>query len=357
MIRQITRVLTFAAAIAFVPATLHAESPTSEADKFDLGEILVHHLMDAPIFEWNVCVPGNLKIGEYPLCGKKVYEGSEAFEKDPFRRYVFEDKDGKYKWEGGLPMHITRRVMMMFIVVALMLVIFIAGARAIARNPLATKGRYKNSIEAMVQFVRNDIAEPNMHHHSAGFQPYLLTAFFFILFSNMLGLFPPFGELLDMALHGVHPHHGTTASAVTAVWPGITVTGDVAVTMVLAIMTTIQIWITGFRYQGIQFIWTAVPNGVPIWLYPLLWPLEFVISPLSKGFALTIRLLANMTAGHVIIIVLLGFIMQFKNYWLGFVSVPGAGMIYMLEILVAFLQAFVFTLLSALFIGASMHRH
>lgn len=356
MRRILVSQLLFCWVFSFTGSPLQAESPATE--KFDLAPILVHHLMDAPIFEFNLnlCF-ADLKLGSYPLCGKKVRPGSAEFEHDTFRRYTFEDSTGPYKWQGGLPLHITKRVMMMFIVAGLMLLIFIPGARLVAKNPLNVAGRFKNGIEAMVQFVRNDIAEPNMHHHSAGFQPYLLTAFFFILFCNMLGLFPPFGEMLDMALHGTGHHGGRTVSPAVAFWPGITVTGDVAVTLVLAVMTTIQIWITGFRYQGFQFFWTAVPNGVPLPLYILLWPLEFIISPLSKGFALTIRLLANMTAGHVIIIVLLGFILQFQNYWLALVSIPGAGMIYMLEILVAFLQAFVFTLLSALFIGASMHRH
>lgn len=354
MIRKLSLALFVCAAFALSQSPLQAES--SDKQEFDLGKILVHHLMDAPIFEWNPSVCG-VKLGSYDLCAKKVRPGSEEYEHDSFRRYVFEDAEGKYKWQGGLPLHITKRVMMMFIVVGLMFLVFIPAARIIANNPLKTQGRFKNAVEALVQFVRNDIAEPNMHHHSAGYQPYLLTVFFFILFSNMLGLFPPFGELADMAIHGTHASHGPTVSPVVAFWPGITVTGDVAVTMVLAIMTTVQVWITGFRYQGFQFLWTSVPNGVPFWLYPLLWPLEFIVSPLSKGFALTIRLLANMTAGHVIIIVLLGFIIQFQNYVLAFVSIPGAGMIYILEILVAFLQAFVFTLLSALFIGASMHRH
>jgi F-type H+-transporting ATPase subunit a len=88
-----------------------------------------------------------------------------------------------------------------------------------------------------------------------------------------------------------------------------------------------------------------------------MWPLEFIIGPLAKGFALTVRLLANMTGGHVIILVLIGFIFQFKTLWIAPVSVVGATVIYMLEIFVAFLQAFIFALLSALFMGQMMHRH
>ena len=93
----------------------------------------------------------------------------------------------------------------------------------------------------------------------------------------------------------------------------------------------------------------------PLW--PLLWPLEFIISPIAKAFALTVRLLANMTAGHVVILALLGFIFEFRSYAIVPISIGGATAIYLLEIFVAFVQAFIFTLLTSLFVGSSMHRH
>jgi len=88
-----------------------------------------------------------------------------------------------------------------------------------------------------------------------------------------------------------------------------------------------------------------------------MFPLEFIVSPLAKAFALTVRLLANMTAGHVVILALLGFIFEFQSYAVVPISILGATAIYMLEIFVAFLQAFIFTLLTSLFVGSSMHRH
>jgi F-type H+-transporting ATPase subunit a len=317
-------------------------------------EVLTHHLMDSPIFEFN-------------LGGKKVYEGEPGFEKDPYRRYIFKDEKGLYKYEGGIPLHITKRVAMMWVVSLFLIIVFVISANKIAKNPLKINGRFANLIEVLFDFVRKDIAESNMHHPSNLFLGYIITAFFFILFSNLLGLFPPFGEMAELIYSSLTGHHsphgeGELPSPIIAIWPGITVTGDIAVTFTLAAFTTLLIWIAGFKYQGVQFIWHAVPAGVPWWLYPIMWPIEFIISPLAKGFALMIRLLANMTAGHVVILVIASFIFEFTKWTLMTVFVTslslfGMTFMYLLEILVAFLQAFIFTLLSSIFIGLSMHRH
>ncbi len=310
--------------------------------------------MDSPIIEFN--------IG-----GRKVYENEPEFHRDPYRRYIFKDEKGLYKWEGGIPLHITKRVAMMWIVAILLIIVFVFAANKIARNPMKVQGRFANFIEVLFEFVRKDLAESNMHHPSPLFLGYILTAFFFILFSNVLGLFPPFGEIFEMIYSSITDHHpsheaGALPSPIIMLWPGITVTGDIAVTFTLAALTTILIWVAGFKYQGIQFIWHSVPNGVPLWLYPIMWPLEFIISPLAKGFALMIRLLANMTAGHVVILVIVSFIFEFSRWTLTTVfvtsiSIFGMSFMYILELLVAFLQAFIFTLLSSIFIGLSMHRH
>ena len=347
---NLVKTLILALAVTFIaPAALTAEDAHHEggheaAPAFNLNTVLSHHLMDSPIFEWN--------IG-----GTKVYAGSSEFEHDSFRRYVFHDEKGNYKWEGGLPMHITRRVAMMIVVSIILVITMIGVARVISRDPFKVGGRFAGFIEALVSYVREDIAEKNMHGHSKGFQPFILTIFFFILAMNLFGLFPPIGEILSFFTDGIHngAHHETPA--IIALWPGMTVTGDIAVTATFASMITIMIWVTGFIYQGPGYIVTVVPHGVPWPLFPLMWLLEFLISPVAKGFALAIRLLANMTGGHVIILALLGFIFEFQNLYIAPVSVLGAVAIYMLEIFVAFLQAFIFSLLSALFIGSVMHRH
>jgi F-type H+-transporting ATPase subunit a len=199
--------------------------------------------------------------------------------------------------------------------------------------------------------LKDEAIDPNMHGHGHGYYAYLFTLFFFILFCNLFGLIPSVGELIALITGG--DGHSTIA----LIWSGITVTGDISVTATLAIITLIMIYVAGFVHQGPLFPIYSVPNGVPAPLYLLMFPLEFIVSPLAKAFALTVRLLANMTAGHVVLLALLGFIFEYQSILIAPISVMGATAIYMLEIFVAFLQAFIFTLLTSLFVGSSMHRH
>ena len=319
----------------------------SSTEKFNLAEVLEHHLMDHAVYPFN--------IG-----GEKVFEGEDGFTDDGHA--IFEDHDNgkKYHFSGGFDLHITKRVTMMWIGSLLLLLIFIPASRKIARNPMKVHSRFTGAVEAMLNFLKKDVADQNMHGHGKAYYHYLYSLFFFILAGNLLGIIPPIGEAIHTVsgiITGNVGHGGHDSPAYAMIWNGITTTGDVAVTMTLALITWFLIYVTGFSYQGPMFVLHSVPNGVPAPLYLILWPLEFIISPLAKAFALTVRLLANMTAGHVIILALIGFIFEFQNYWVAVASVPGAVLIYILEIFVAFLQAYIFTLLTALFVGSSMHRH
>ena len=334
----------------------------SDDHKFDFNSVLSHHLNDAVVIELN--------IG-----GTKVRPGSKEFDVDPkvggvlkIRRYAFKDEQGLYKWQGGLDLHITKRVFMMFVVTFFLILTMVIASRVITRNPFRVNGKFAGIIETLIQFIRVDVVEKNMHGHGKGFEAYILSLFFFILFGNLFGLIPPPGEVIHQAeyLGKTMPHAGPgdTVPLIAGFWSGSTITGDVAVTFTLAAITTLLIWVTGFRYQGISFAWSFFPKGFPtimkftlgLILFPLLFVLELIVGPLAKGFALTIRLLANMTAGHVIILALLGFIFQF-GLFVAPISVMGATAIYMLEIFVGFLQAFIFVLLTSIFVGSSMHAH
>ncbi len=334
----------FFALIIILFFTLPVFSSESKGSEFDLSEVLVHHLMDHPEFPLN--------IG-----GERVYEGTPEF--DVENHGIFYDKDAtkRYHFKGGFDLHITKRVAMMWLVALFLFSIFIPAARIISKNPYRIQSKFASFVEVFVGFIKKDVADQNMHGHGHAYYHYLLSLFFFVLFSNLFGIIPPVGEIVSLFM----PHSevaGMHEAALPAkIWSGITVTGDVSVTMTLAIVTLLLIYGTGFSYQGAKFILHSVPNGVPIALFPLMWPLEFIVSPCAKAFALTIRLLANMTAGHVIILALLGFIFEFKSAYIVPVSVASAGAIYVLEIFVAFLQAFIFTLLTAIFVGSSMHRH
>jgi F-type H+-transporting ATPase subunit a len=289
----------------------------ADSDAFSFAETIAHHLSDAPLWK--------LELAGYDIS-------------------------------------ITKRVMMLFIAAALLVLILVPVARRIAKDPYRRPSRFTGFIEVLVNFIRNDVAHANLGHHSQPYEPYLLTLFFFILISNLLGLIPSLGELyiaIGQALGLVHAHGGHDSLQLPLaekLWPGITATGDIGVTATLAIFSFLVILLSGFAYQGVLFIRNIVPAGIPLLLWPIMWPIEF-IGLFTKPFALAIRLLANMTAGHMIILVLLGFIFQFQSYYIAPVSVAGAVAIYLLELFVAFLQAYIFTFLTSLFISQVQHRH
>lgn len=311
---------------------------SGDSDKpFQLTEVLEHHLIDHAIIPFNPW-------------GTKVWEGQPEY--DPqHASAIFEDHEThkKYHYVGGLDLHITKRVTMMWIASLALLLVFIPAAQKIKKNPEKVATRFTNVVEVFIGFLRRDVIESNMHGHGKSYYGYVFSLFFFILFCNLAGLIPPVGEYLAF---------GDSHSMVASVWSGITPTGDVSVTGSLALTTFLLIFLTGFAYQGAGFAFVGiVPKGVPAALYPLLWLLEAVIGPLAKAFALTIRLFANMTAGHVVILAFMGFIFQFQKAWIVPLSITGSLAIFMLEIFVAFVQAYIFTLLTCLFVGSSMHRH
>ena len=284
---------------------------------FNLGEVISHHLTDAPLWALSI---------------------------------------------GGIDMSITKRLVAMWTVCLLILLIFIPLARKMSKNPYQRPSRWQGFFESLIQFVRKDVSEASMGKSSLVYDPFLLTLFFFILFSNILGLFPPLGELFQfagesMGLLAVGSHDNSLLLPLPIkLWPGITATGDISVTAALALYSFIAIVAAGFLHQGIAYIKNIVPNGIPAPLWIIMWPIEF-IGQFTKPFALAIRLLANMTAGHLIILAIMGFIFQLATYGVVPVSILGSTAIYMLEIFVAFLQAYIFTFLTALFIASAQHRH
>ncbi len=202
-----------------------------------------------------------------------------------------------------------------------------------------------NLIETVCEFLRKEVAEPALQEHTDRFIKYVWSVFFFILTMNILGLIP-IAALSPLAF-GLHI--------------GGTATGNIWVTGTLALTTLFMMVFNGIRLGGKHFFAHLCPG--PLWLAPLLVPLELV-GMLAKAFALAVRLFANMLAGHVLLAVLLGFILgagtaMGAGVGLG-VAVPvvlGSVAISLLEIFVAFLQAFIFTFLTALFLGMSTVFH
>ncbi|NTX10059.1 F0F1 ATP synthase subunit A [Myxococcus sp. CA056] len=232
---------------------------------------------------------------------------------------------------GCLDLSITKHTVMMWLAALLLLgTIFIWSSRD--KTKLVPRGTGANLIEMLVLFVRDEMAIKNIGKEDGPrYVPYLLTAFFFILFMNLLGLVP---------------------------WMA-TATGNLAVTCGLALCTFFVTQAAGIRSAGLGGYLKHLTGGVHWSLWIIMIPVE-ILGLISKPFALTMRLFANMLAGHIVLFFLIGLIFILGHPAVAVVSVPFAFAIYLLELFVAFVQAYVFTLLSALFIGmavATGHHH
>ncbi len=226
---------------------------------------------------------------------------------------------------GGLDLSITRHVVMMWLASLILLLLF---GFALRRRQQVPRG-LANLLEMLVVFVRDELAIKNIGEAGRRFTPYLLTTFFFILTCNLLGLVPLMA----------------------------TATGNISVTAGLAGMAFVMIQWGGIREHGlVGYARSIVPHGVPIWLYPIMLPVE-VVGMLVKPVALCLRLFANMLAGHFIIVSLICLIFVLKTIYVAPVSVGFAVFIYLLELLVAFIQAYIFTMLTSLSIGMTVHPH
>ena len=226
---------------------------------------------------------------------------------------------------GGITfdLSITKHVFFIWIASLIVIVFTVIAAR---KNTKRTVPRgLGNLIEVFVVFIRDEIAIPNMGRGGVKYLPYLLTTFFFILIMNLIGLIP----------------YGSTS------------TSNVSVTAGLAIIAFLMIQFSAIRAQGFGHYLAHLTGGVHWSLWPIMIPIE-ILGLFTKPFALCIRLFANMTGGHIVIVSLIGLIFIFKSYILAPVPIIFVLGINMLELLVAFLQAYIFTMLTSLFMGLGM---
>jgi F-type H+-transporting ATPase subunit a len=214
----------------------------------------------------------------------------------------------------------------MWFAMALIIFFFLKASKAY-KSSLVPKG-VNNFLEVMILFVRDEIARPTIGKGYEKFLPYLLSVFFFILVCNFLGLVPF----------------------------GATATSNISVTAALAIFSFFVIQIGGIQKNGFfGYFKGLIPHGIPSWLLPIMLVVE-LLGLFTKPFALAIRLFANLTAGHIVIYALIGLIFILKTYFVVPVSISFALFIFLLEILVALIQAYIFTMLSSLFIGMAVHQ-
>ena len=232
-------------------------------------------------------------------------------------------EDGFPSNERPLDISITKNVVMMIFVAILMLILFGSLARNYKKSSLP-KG-FNRVLEPVIVYIRDDIAKTNIGMKYKKYMAFLLTIFFFILILNLLGLTPL----------------------------GINVTGNITVTFGLALITFVIVQFSANRHYWKHIFWMP---GVP-------WPMKIILMPIeilgmfTKPFALMIRLFANMTAGHVVVMSLLSLIVIYQNWVAGPAFFGFTLFIAVIELLVAFLQAYIFTLLSALYIGMAVEEH
>lgn len=305
--------------VAYVLFLLFYMAPGGEHEAVDgVGQLVNSHLTDRVIAPIHAAPSDIFVVTGFKAVNNYLAHLNETVLKD--------------KLFGIFDMRVTKWVMMLWLAMLCCLAVFIPLAVTIKKEKMGSESRWVNMWEMLiVSTVHNEIVEPNFEgKYIKTAMPYFSTLFFFILFCNYLGMIPGF----------------TTA------------TGNLAVTGGLAVLTLILIIGVGVIKQGpLWFYKGTVPHGVPFVLgLCLLWPIE-LIGLLIKPFALTVRLFANMTAGHVVILIFIFLVMMFQSYFVGIGSILGALMIYLLELLVAFIQAFIFATLSAMFIGSSMHAH
>ncbi len=225
-----------------------------------------------------------------------------------------------------IDLSISQHIVMMLIGTFLLLVLLIPAAR---RRKLAPTNKFSHVVEAGVVFLRDEVLRPSMGEEDARrWLPFFLTLFFFLLTLNFIGLIPGFAPA----------------------------TSNLNFTAVLAILIFFIYNISGMRRNGpVHYFVNVVPKGLPLVLLPLMAVME-ILALFTRAFALAIRLFANMTAGHLMIVSMVGLIAVFKTYWLAPPFVALTFFVYLIEILVAFLQAYIFTLLSCVFLGMSLNQ-
>lgn len=305
-------------------------------EKFQPGKLIMGHIADA--HDWHIYGSEEHPVSiPLPIIIYNSQRGFSVFSSSRFEHghasyEGYKLEEGKIVSEDGTSIYdlsITKNVLAIFIAAALLLFIFIGIARTYIRNPDQAPSGFQNAIEPMILFVRDDIAKAAIGEKNyAKFMPYLLTIFFFIWINNLLGLIPIFPG-------------------------GANVTGNIAVPLVMATCTLLITLFYGNKHYWRHIL--AMP-GVPIYVLPIITLLE-VIGIFLKPFVLMVRLFANIMAGHIVVLVF------FCLIFVAGASSSGAGLgaaipsvaftifINGLELLVGFLQAFVFTFLSAIYFG------
>ncbi len=265
----------------------------------------------------------------------------------------------------GIDFSVTKHVFMLWLVAAIVFIVVTWAVRRYLKQDRLIPSGFMNGLEAVVEFVRDQIVQPNVGQKWVGtWAPLVLTLFVFILGANAIGLIPIF-DVIGLIDHYVL-HTAEDSFIKHLLQGGTTATSNFNVTAALATITFGAIIVAGSKAHGFVTHWkNIVPHGLHPLIYVLLIPIE-VMGMFVRPFALTMRLAANMTGGHIAILAILSFVFLFAELagravaGIGvgmLVSVPLAVGISGLEIIIVLVQAYVFTLLTAVFIGMAIHVH
>ena len=353
------RLFLLGAIFSLVTASTFASSKSTEGEEFNVSETIMHHISDAHdfhILDWDghaVSVPLPVILwtenGLVAFMSSEFHhddEGTYVVEKNGQRfvkhhetiyyanaeaneegSYVTLDSTGHAENVAPLDLSITKLVFSMFLSMILLLLIFGLSARRYDSNGVP-KGIAKFT-EPLVVFIRDEVAIPNIGEKKyKRFMPFLLTLFFFIWINNLMGLIPVFPFSANLS-------------------------GNIAFTLVLAVITFVITTVVGNKHYWQHIFWMP---GLPVPMKIFLAPIEFM-GIFIKPISLMIRLFANITAGHIIVLSLISLIFIAKSVWVSPASIFFSVFISVIEVLVVAIQAYIFTLLSALYIGSAMEEH
>ncbi|MDN5204055.1 F0F1 ATP synthase subunit A [Fulvivirgaceae bacterium BMA10] len=304
-----------------------------DGEEFNPGEMIMHHVKDA--HEWHFFDIGETQVTlPLPIILYSEKNGFVSFLSSKFHHGETSYKGYKLDHSGHIvaedghefyDISITKNVAALFMGSILMIIIFLSVAKGYRKNEGRAPKGIQSFFEPIIVYVKDEIVKPNVGPKYQRYLPYLLTLFFFIWFGNLFGLLPGAANL----------------------------TGNIAVTLVLAVFTLIITLVSANKnYWGHIFN----PPGVPGPLKIIIIPVE-IIGILSKPFSLMLRLFVAITAGHIVILSLIGLVFIFHSWQVGIVSTLIVTFINIIELLVASIQAYVFTLFSAMYIGMAIEEH
>ena len=313
--------------ICFSSNFLVLSADKAEGEDFNMGEMIMHHVLDDYQYEIMhglvIPLPVILYTEENGLL---IFSSSNLFDDDHvpleegYNGFIYYhgklkpiDQDASY-----VDLSITKNVAFLILTATLMILVFLSVAKGYSKKNSAPKG-IQALFEPVIIFVRDDIVKPNIGENYEKYLPYMLTLFFFIFFGNVLGLMPGAANL----------------------------TGNIAVTLSLALFTFLITNFSGNKHYWKHIFWTP---GIPIIMRVIILPIE-LIGVFSKPISLMIRLFAAITAGHIVLLSFIGLIFIFQSYFVGVMSALFVVGLNLVELMVAGIQAYVFTMFSSVYIG------